>query len=121
MPSQETPTGFKWIIRAGSDEAPLAFGYEEALGYAVSPTVARDKDGISAAVAVSLLAAELRATGRTLLDRLDELATEHGLFVTGQLAVRVEDLSLISGAMARLRSAPPARLLGRDVAYAHLA
>jgi phosphomannomutase len=119
--SAETPTGFKWIIRAGSAEAPLVFGYEEALGYAVSPTVARDKDGISAALAVSLLAAELKATGRTLLDRLDELATEHGLFVTGQLAVRVEDLSLISGAMARLRSTPPARLLGRDVAYADLA
>ena len=121
QPSAETPTGFKWIIRAGSDEAPLVFGYEEALGYAVSPTVARDKDGISAAVAVSLLAAELKATGRTLLDRLDELASEHGLFVTGQLSVRVEELSVISGAMARLRSAPPARLLGREVAYADLA
>jgi phosphomannomutase len=121
QPSAETPTGFKWIIRAGSDEAPLVFGYEEALGYAVSPTVARDKDGISAALAVALLAAELRTSGRTLLDRLDELASEHGLFVTGQLSVRVEDLSIISGAMARLRSAPPARLLGREVAYADLA
>jgi phosphomannomutase len=121
QPSAETPTGFKWIIRAGSAEAPLVFGYEEALGYAVSPTVARDKDGISAALAVALLAAELKATGRTLLDRLDELATEHGLFVTGQLSVRVEDLSIISGAMARLRSAPPSSLLGREVAYADLA
>ena len=77
------------------------------------PSVARDKDGISAALAVALLAAELKATGRTLLDRLDELAPEHGLFVTGQLSVRVEDLSLISDAMARLRAGPPARLLGR--------
>src|SRR3712207_7489006 len=42
---------------------------------------------------------------RTLLDRLDELADEHGLFVTGQLSVRVEDLTIISDAMARLRSA----------------
>jgi phosphomannomutase len=121
QPSAETPTGFKWIIRAGSDEAPLAFGYEEALGYAVAPSAVRDKDGISAALAVALLAAELKASGRTLLDRLDELANEHGLFVTGQLSVRVEDLSLISDAMARLRAQPPARLLGRDVAYADLA
>ncbi|TFV87816.1 phospho-sugar mutase [Blastococcus sp. CT_GayMR16] len=121
QPSAETPTGFKWIIRAGAPDAPLVFGYEEALGYAVSPTVARDKDGISAALAVALLAAELKADGRTLLDRLDELATEHGLFVTGQLSVRVEDLSIISGAMTRLRAEPPARLLGRDVAYADLA
>jgi phosphomannomutase len=121
QPSAETPTGFKWIIRAGSAEAPLVFGYEEALGYAVSPTVARDKDGISAALAVSLLAAELKESGRTLLDRLDELAAEHGLFVTGQLSVRVEDLSLISDAMVRLRAAPPATLLGRAVVFSDLA
>jgi phosphomannomutase len=121
VPSEETPTGFKWIMRAGSDAAPLVYGYEEALGYSVSPTVARDKDGISAALAVALLAAELAAEGRTLLDRLDELAREHGLFVTGQLSVRVEDLSVISGAMARVRSAPPATLLGREVAFADLA
>jgi phosphomannomutase len=121
VPSEETPTGFKWIMRAGSDAAPLVYGYEEALGYSVAPTVARDKDGISAALAVALLAAELKAEGRTLLDRLDELAQEHGLFVTGQLSVRVEDLTLITAAMARLRSAPPSTLLGREVTYADLA
>ncbi|SFO95061.1 phosphomannomutase [Geodermatophilus dictyosporus] len=116
----ETPTGFKWIIRAGTDDEPLVFGYEEALGYAVTPGVARDKDGISAALAVALLAAELQADGRTLVDRLDELAVEHGLFATGQLSVRVEDLSVIADAMARLRAAPPARLLGREVSAADL-
>jgi phosphomannomutase len=87
----------------------------------VTPTVARDKDGISAALAVALLAAELATEGRRLTDRLDELATEHGLFATGQLSVRVADLSLISGAMARLRARPPARLLGRDVEVTDLA
>jgi phosphomannomutase len=116
VPFAETPTGFKWIMRAGTAAEPLVFGYEEALGYAVTPGVARDKDGISAALAVALLAAELKADGRTLLDRLDELAVEHGLFATGQLSVRVEDVSLISAAMDRLRAAPPARLLGREVA-----
>jgi phosphomannomutase len=118
--SEETPTGFKWIMRAGSPEAPLVFGYEEALGYSVAPSVVMDKDGISAALAVSLLASELKISGRTLIDRLDELAVEHGLFVTGQLAVRVEDLSLIADAMARLRAQPPGRLLGREVAFADL-
>jgi phosphomannomutase len=120
VPFAETPTGFKWIMRAGTREAPLVFGYEEALGYSVAPSVARDKDGISAALAVALLAAELKAGGRTLLDRLDELALEHGLFVTGQLSVRVEDLSLIGAAMERLRAQPPTRLLGREVAFADL-
>ena len=80
-----------------------------------APDVVLDKDGISAALAVALLAAELKASGRTLTDRLDELALEHGLFATGQLAVRVEDLSRIGAMMARLRSAPPSRLLGRQV------
>jgi phosphomannomutase len=121
VPAEETPTGFKWIIRAGSAEAPLVFGYEEALGYAVTPGVAHDKDGISAALAVALLAAELAADRRTLTDRLDELAVEHGLFATGQLSVRVEDLSLISDAMARLRARSPAQLLDRDVQATDLA
>ncbi|SHN82776.1 phosphomannomutase [Geodermatophilus obscurus] len=116
----ETPTGFKWIVRAGTDDEPLVFGYEEALGYAVAPGVVKDKDGISAALAVALLAAELGATGRTLTDRLDELALEHGLFATGQLSVRVADLSRIGAMMARLRSAPPAQLLGRPVAASDL-
>src|SRR3712207_8723717 len=45
---------------------------------------------------------------------------EHGLFVTGQLSVRVEDLSLIGQAMTRLRAQPPAQLLGRAVEYTDL-
>jgi phosphomannomutase len=82
--------------------------------------VALDKDGISAALAVALLAAELETSGRTLTDRLDELALEHGLFATGQLSVRVEDLSRIGAMMARLRSDPPRRLLGREVVASDL-
>ncbi|MCZ2806447.1 phospho-sugar mutase [Modestobacter sp. VKM Ac-2983] len=121
VPFEQTPTGFKWIIRAGSTAAPLVFGYEEALGYAVSPSVAHDKDGVSAALAVALLAAELAVEGRTLTDRLDELAVEHGLYATGQYSVRVEDLTLITGAMARLRAEPPAELLGRSVEVVDLA
>ncbi|MGY1741966.1 MULTISPECIES: phospho-sugar mutase [unclassified Blastococcus] len=121
VPFAETPTGFKWIIRAGAPGQPLVFGYEEALGYAVAPDVVRDKDGMSAALAVALLAAELAASGRTLLDRLDALAREHGLFATGQLSARVEDLTLIADAMSRLRARPPATLLGRPVTVTDLA
>jgi phosphomannomutase len=57
----------------------------------------------------------LKAEGRTLLDRLDELAREHGLHATDQLSVRVSDLSLIGGAMARLRATPPTVLGGLAV------
>ena len=69
----ETLPGFKWIARA-ADGRPerLLFGYEEALGYAVSDAV-RDKDGISAAALAVQLAGELRAAGSSLLERLAEL------------------------------------------------
>jgi phosphomannomutase len=111
QPSVEVLTGFKWIGRVPG----LAYGYEEALGYAVAPHIAADKDGISALVRVCELTAMLKSDGRTLQDRLDELARVHGLHATDQLSVRVSDLSLISGAMARLREAPPAVLGGLRV------
>ncbi|MDX6208232.1 MAG: phosphomannomutase, partial [Frankiales bacterium] len=73
----ETLTGFKWIMRADQPGTRFVFGYEEALGYCIGavrgPGVVRDKDGISAALAVAEIAAELKARGLTLLDRLDEL------------------------------------------------
>jgi phosphomannomutase len=111
QPHQETLTGFKWIGRVEG----LAFGYEEALGYCVAPGLVRDKDGVSALLLVVDLAARLKAEGRTLTDRLDDIAREHGLHATDQLAVRVTDLSLIADAMQRLRSAPPATLGGLAV------
>jgi len=112
LPYAETLTGFKWIMRAAND---LAFGYEEALGYSVAPELVRDKDGISAALLVAELAAQLKAEGRTLTDRLDDLAREFGLHATDQVSVRVDDLALISEAMEGLRAALPQELLGRPV------
>ncbi|MEO5711538.1 MAG: phospho-sugar mutase [Nocardioidaceae bacterium] len=111
QPHQETLTGFKWIGRVEG----LAFGYEEALGYCVAPTLVRDKDGVSALLLVVDLAARLKAEGRTLTDRLDDIAREHGLYATDQLSVRVSDLSLIADAMTRLRTSPPATLGGLAV------
>jgi phosphomannomutase len=110
-PHSETLTGFKWIGRVEQ----LAFGYEEALGYCVAPGLVRDKDGVSALLLVAELAAGLRAEGRTLSDRLDDLAREHGLFATDQLSVRVSDLALIEEAMGRLRAEPPRSLGGLPV------
>ena len=109
----ETLTGFKWIVRAGDGAGTgLVFGYEEALGLCVDPDHVRDKDGISAAVLACDLVAELAAAGSSVPGRLDELAREHGLFVTGPLSIRVTDLALIPAAMRRLRAAPPTELLG---------
>jgi phosphomannomutase len=111
QPYEETLTGFKWIGRVSG----LVYGYEEALGYCVAPSLVRDKDGVSAMLLVLELAAALKAEGRTLLDRLDEIALRHGVHATDQLSFRVADLSLIGDAMARLRSAPPSELGGLAV------
>jgi phosphomannomutase len=111
MPYAETLTGFKWIVRAGTGEVPLAFGYEEALGYCVAPGAVRDKDGISAALLIAELAAGLHAELRTLTDRLDELAGDYGLYATDQVSIRVEDLAEIGVLMARMRAHPPTTLL----------
>ena len=111
QPFEQTLTGFKWIGKI----ATLAYGYEEALGYAVAPHIARDKDGISAIIRVLELAADLKAEGKTIIDRLNDIAREHGLYATGQLSVRVDDLSIISKAMQTLRSAPPTVLGGLAV------
>ncbi|MEU8867678.1 phospho-sugar mutase [Streptomyces umbrinus] len=114
LPYEETLTGFKWIARVEG----LRYGYEEALGYCVDPEGVRDKDGITAALLITELASGLKSEGRTLLDLLDDLAVEHGLHATDQLSVRVDDLSLISDAMRRLREQPPTRLAGLSVTKA---
>lgn len=109
---RETLTGFKWIARVPG----LAYGYEEALGYCVDPASVQDKDGISAALLLAELAARLKADGRTLVDLLDDLDREHGVYATDAFSVRVADLSLIGQVMERLRSQPPAHVAGHVVA-----
>ncbi len=99
-----TLTGFKWISRAPG----IVFGFEEALGYLVNPTTVRDKDGISAAVALLGMASEARAQGRTVADLLQEFRDTFGAFASDQISVRVSDVSEIAGIMAALRAQPPA-------------
>ena len=103
---EETLTGFKWISRV----AGLRYGYEEAIGYCVDPDSVRDKDGISTALMLAEMAAGLRARGRCLLDVLDDLSIRHGVHATDAFAVRVNDTSIISTLMSRLRNSPPTEL-----------
>ncbi|MDT0158660.1 phospho-sugar mutase [Microbacterium sp. ARD32] len=110
----ETLTGFKWISRVPG----LVFGFEEALGYLVNPGTVRDKDGISAAVALLGMAADARVRGTTLAGLLEELGGEIGHFASGQVSVRVDDLSIIAETMISLRAEPPASFGSRAVATA---
>src|SRR5258708_10643793 len=109
----ETLTGFKWIMRAGDTRERLrfAFGYEEALGYAVTDVV-RDKDGIGAALALLGLAAVARSDGESLIDAYDRLEATYGVHATAQVTVPTTRPIEV---MARLRAEPPTVLAGNAV------
>ncbi|MCI4011066.1 phospho-sugar mutase [Brevibacterium sp. ZH18] len=110
-----TLTGFKWISRVPG----LVFGYEEALGYCVDPAAVRDKDGISAAVTFAALASRLKESGSSIDAELDRIRNRDGYFATAPLSFRLEDVSLIASAMAKLRENPPMTLAGSPVAEVH--
>lgn len=106
-----TLTGFKWVSRVDN----LAFGYEEALGYLVNPGTIRDKDGISAAVALLSIVSELKSQGATLSDHLDEFSMTFGHFASDQISLRVSDISEISRLMSTMRSSQPVSIGGVSV------
>jgi phosphomannomutase len=123
VPCVTTLTGFKWIARGGGADHALIYGYEQALGYAVRPDLVADKDGISAALLVLQLATEEAARGRTLSDRLDDLALAHGLHVTGLRTVQADGatgLAQLNDAVERVRKEPPRRLAGQPVTVTDL-
>jgi phosphomannomutase len=109
----ETLTGFKWIMRAGDTRQGrrFAFGYEEALGYAVTDLV-RDKDGIGAALALLGLATVARSAGQSLIDAYDALEATYGVHSTAQVTVLTRRPA---GVMAQLRAEPLAELGGQAV------
>ena len=108
---KEVLTGFKWIAKVED----LAFGYEEAIGYAVDSETVNDKDGISAALLLAHIASELRAQGLTLLDLLDQVWARHGFHGTEQISIRVADMSRITQLLAEIRKNPPTHIAGRAV------
>ena len=108
----ETLSGFKWISRVPN----LIFGYEEALGYLVNPSHIRDKDGISAALAIAQLAADLHAQGKTLWHKLDEAAELFGYYASGQVTLRLADQKAAGALMEQLRQQEIRELGGVSVA-----
>jgi phosphomannomutase len=108
---KEVLTGFKWLSKIED----LAFGYEEAIGYAVDSETVNDKDGISAALFLAQIATDLNADGKNLLDLLNEVWTLHGFHGTEQISIRVSDMSRITELLAGLRKNPPAHIAGRSV------
>ena len=108
---QETLTGFKWLAKIED----LAFGYEEAIGYAVDSETVNDKDGISAAIYLTQIAMDLKRSGLSLSDLLDSVWKRHGFHGTEQISIRVKDMKSITALLHQLRTNPPAQIAGRPV------
>ena len=108
---KEVLTGFKWLAKIED----LAFGYEEAIGYAVDSETVNDKDGISAAIFLAQIATDLAAVGKDLNDLLDEVWQRHGFHATEQISIRVADMGAITKLLAGMRSNPPQEIAGRSV------
>ncbi|MCH8561401.1 phospho-sugar mutase [Nesterenkonia sp. DZ6] len=106
-----TLTGFKWLARVQH----MSFGYEEAIGFNVDPEHVKDKDGVSAALIFAEMTASLKARGTSLIAALDEIAAEAGVFVTGQVTIRVNDLSELGKVTAALRAQAPVEIAGSPV------
>lgn len=88
-------TGFKFIgeqiglLEKDGETDRYLFGFEESYGY-LSGTAVRDKDGVNAALLVCDMAASLKAAGKTMTDRLDELRQEFGYFAQRLLTFEYE-------------------------------
>lgn len=112
--------GFKWIagaIDAGGPEKYI-LGTEESYGY-MAGTHVRDKDGGVAALLLCELAAKLKAEGKTLHEKLEDLFWQHGAHAERTVSVMMpgsEGMDRMKEVMASFRSAPPESIGGNQVA-----
>ncbi|MDZ4820148.1 MAG: phospho-sugar mutase [Planctomycetota bacterium] len=111
--------GFKWIGMTMDEFGPDKFvlGCEESHGYLVG-THARDKDAAVAAMLLSELAAECKAAGQTLHDKLDSLYWQYGYHQEQQLSITMpgsQGMKDMLTIMAKFRATPPQSLAGMKV------
>ena len=112
--------GFKWIGAEMDARGPkdFVFGAEESYGFLAGDHV-RDKDAAVASLLTAELAARLKAEGKTLCQRLDELFRQYGCYTEGQLNIQMpgeKGMDDMRALMARVRAAPPETLGGLKVA-----
>ncbi len=118
----ECLTGFKWIaaVMAGFEcdgSGEYVFGFEESYGYNVETEV-RDKDGVSAAAMCAEMTLYWRSRGKGLLDRLNELYSEHGYFEEKSISKAFPGATggaTMKALMTRLRSEGLSALGGKRV------
>jgi len=111
--------GFKWIgeVIDQHDPAKFVFGAEESHGYLVGQ-YARDKDGAVASMLMAELAACVKAQGKSLHEKLDDLYWQHGYHAEHLLNVQMEGsdgMAKMQSLMQAFRESPPTELAGLKV------
>ncbi|AUM64517.1 phosphoglucomutase [Brevibacillus laterosporus] len=118
----KTLTGFKYIaeqIRLFEEHSgyQFLFGYEESYGYLAS-TAVRDKDAVMATMLICEMAVFYKQQGKSLLDVLADLFTEHDYFLD-DLEFRMlkgkKGVERIQAIMEEWRSNPPAKVGEKDI------
>lgn len=111
--------GFKYIggvmDEQGADK--FLFGTEESHGFLVGQ-YARDKDGAVACMLIAELAAQVKAQGQTLHQKLESLYWQHGYHAEKLLNLTMEGsegMTKMQQLMSNFRSRPPATLGGLGV------
>ena len=111
--------GFKWIAQTIDAEGPerFVFGCEESHGF-LAGTHVRDKDAAVAAMLAAELAAQCKAAGQTLSEKLDALFWQHGCHAERTISKTMpgsEGMTQMKALMERLRTKPPESLGGMRV------
>ena len=91
----ETLTGFKWIgekirqFEENNNSYSYQFGFEESYGCLISPH-ARDKDGISAVMALCEATAYYKSKGITLWEQMINIYKKYGFYKEGQVSITLK-------------------------------
>ena len=118
----ETLTGFKWIgekIRQFEEQHTYSyqFGFEESYGCLISPH-ARDKDGISAVMALCEATAYYKSKEITLWQQMLNIYKKYGFYKEGQISIVLkgaDGAEQIKAKMEKMRANPPKSLAGHKV------
>ena len=110
----EVLTGFKYIGEKiknfeQDDSYKYMFGFEESYGCLID-TYARDKDGISAVMALCEAAAFYKKQGYTLCDQMQNIYKKYGFFKESQISITKEGANgaeEIKNIMEKMRSEIP--------------
>jgi phosphoglucomutase/phosphomannomutase len=112
--------GFKYVGGEMDLRGPeqFVFAAEESYGFLAGDHV-RDKDAAVASLLLSELAGRLKAQGKTLHERLDDLFTRYGCHTEGHINVQMpgkQGMDAMKGVMAAFRTKPPRWLGGLKLA-----